>query len=78
MYVCGCIRMCLCARVCRVHVHVCNSVFMFTCVFGCVLKQLQTHSCDLNPVIGDSDWCSLWTQYTGDSKTDPWDDPDSY
>jgi len=23
----------------------------------------------------DSDSCSLWNRYNGDSKTDPWDDP---
>ena len=36
----------------------------------------QTCSCDLNSVMGDSDLCLLWTRYTGDSKIDPWDNPE--
>jgi len=27
-------------------------------------------------ITGDSELYSLWTWYTGDSKTDPWDDPE--
>ena len=39
------------------------------------VAAFQTRSCDPNSVTGDSDLYPFWTRCTGDSKTDPWDDP---
>ena len=40
------------------------------------VTAMQTHLVRFGPVTGDSQLCSLWTRYIGDSKTDPWDDPE--
>ena len=64
MYVCGC-----------VHVYLCVCM----CVYVCMWLRVTTfrdRSCDLNSVTGDPDSCSLWIRYNGNSKTDPWDDPE--
>ena len=37
------------------------------------VTAFQTRSCDSNSVTGDLELCPLRTRYTGDSKTDPWD-----
>ena len=67
--------------VCVVYVYtcmwVCTHVSMCMCVYVCMWLRVtatRTRSWDPNPVTGDSDLCLLWTRYTGDSKTDSWDD----
>jgi len=78
-YVCtyACMHACIYA-----YTHV-NCVY--TCVYvyirvsswvGLRVARFQTRPCDPNSVTGDLFWCSLWTRYTGDSKTDSWDDPE--
>jgi len=57
-------------------VYLCIYVYVCLRVFVCVLQRLRTRSCDSKSIIKDLDWCSLWIRYTGDSKTDPWDDPE--
>ena len=52
----------------------------FMCLYISVCDWLRvtafrTGSDDPNSVTRDPDSCPLWTRYTGDSKTDPWDDP---
>ena len=54
----------------------CVRVYLCLCVCWFRVVAFQTRSCDLNSVTGDTDSCSQRTRYTGDSKTDPWDDPE--
>jgi len=44
-------------------------------MYDCVLQRFR-RSDDPNSEPGVSDSRSLWNRYTGDSKTDPWDDPE--
>ena len=43
------------------------------CVWLYVIA-IRTYSCDLNSLTGDTNLCSLYTRYIGDSKTDTRDD----
>ena len=55
----------------------CVCVRVYIRVSSCVrlhVAAIQTRSCDPNSVTGDSNLFPLWTRYTGNSKTDPWDD----
>jgi len=63
------------ARVCE-----CIGMCMYVwCMFVCVYimrawlrgTAIQTRLVRSGPVAEDSELCSLWTRYTGDSKTDP-------
>ena len=76
VYVYTCICMYVSVHVCVcVHVSVLNVyLFLYVCAWLCVTTS-WTRSCDPNSVKGDSELCPLWTRYTGDSKTDSWDDP---
>jgi len=80
MYVCG-----LPVYVCTCGVHVWVRVwvyFVYVLIFPsslCVWLRVtgfRTRSCDPNSVMGDSDLYPFWTRYTGDSKFDPWDNPE--
>jgi len=53
---------------------VCMCTVKCSCEFLCsvVSTALRTHLVRSRPNL---DSCSLWTGYTGDSKTDLWDDP---
>jgi len=62
MYICGCARVQEC-----IYVYVC--VRLRVAVIGTRLIRSR-------PITGDLDWCSLWTRYTGDLKTDLLDDPE--
>jgi len=56
-----------------------NYVYMFMFVYLCVWSSataLRTRLGRSGSVTGDSDLCSLWTRYTGDSKTESWDNPE--
>ena len=66
MYVCIMLVVCMCTYVFVYH-RVC--VRLRVTVF-------QTRSWDPNSVIGDLELCLLGNRYHGDSKTDPWDDPE--
>ena len=57
-YICGCTHMCL-------YINVCDWLHVIA---------FRTRSDDPNSVTEDSELCPLWTRYTGNSKTDPWDD----
>ena len=61
-YMCECIR---CA---------CIDSLSALCV-SLQFTAFQTRSDDPNSVTGDSDLYPFWTRCSGDSKTDPWDDP---
>ena len=65
-YVHMCVE-CMC-RVYCICVRVSLSVWLRIAVF-------RTRLVRSGPISGDSDWCPLWSRYTGDSKTDRWDDP---
>ena len=73
VHVRGCTRMCPCACVGV------NRVFMFICMCWLRATAFQNRSVSSEPSYRrprpDSDSCSLWTRYTGNSKTDSWDDP---
>jgi len=62
--VCGCVYMCI-------YVYVCLQVFVVCSVI--TDSFVRSEPCNRRP---DPDLCSLWTWYTADSKTDPWDDPE--
>ena len=62
---------------------VCTCAFMCTCGYMCLVicysdADLFVYSVPGNrrPSKPDLHLCSLWTQYAGDSKTDPCDDPE--
>jgi len=71
----------VCVFKCVCYVNVCiYIVSIYVYIRRCVYVRLrvtafQTRSCDPNSVTGDPNLCSLWTRHSGDSKTDPWDDP---
>jgi len=70
VYKCKDVYVCMYVLVCN-YVSVC--VYLLWVVNVCVVVaccNTQTRSCDPNSIIGYSDWCTLWTRYTGDSKTD--------
>ena len=73
MYVCGYTRMCpyACVGV--------NRVIMFICMCWLHAIVFQIYLVRSEPSYRrsglDSDSCSLWTRYIGNSKTDLWDDP---
>jgi len=78
-YVCvsyNCVYGCICGCVYVYAYNVCSIMlvlYLCVCVSICVccmLQQLRIRSCDLNSITGDSDLYLLWTQYTGDLKTD--------
>ena len=76
--VCMCILvyvyLCVGIGVCMYFVSMCVCVRMSLYIIVCIwlhVTSFQTSSCDPNSVAGDSNLCSLWTQYTGDSKTNP-------
>ena len=83
MCVCVLVRVCVYfyMYVCGVYMFVSVCMFqcsMYLCFCVCVrlcVTAFRTRLCDLNSVTGDLDLCPLWTRYTSDSKTDPWDDP---
>jgi len=56
-----------------------NTVFLFICkcsvVWYSVSDSLVRSELSYRRTGPDSDSCSWWTRYSGDSKTDPWDDP---
>ena len=71
MYVCvhyiyGCTRMCMHVCVVCVYTGVCSYEFM-SWVACCSVSDCLVKS---GPVAGNLDWCSLWTRYTADLKTD--------
>ena len=75
----ACVSMYIYVRI-QVYVRVCLwCAYVYGCMFiwvhglGCV-TAFRTRLVRSEPVAGDSDLYSLWTRYTGDSKTDPWDD----
>jgi len=55
-------------------VYVNGCMFVWVHGLGCVLQCSDLFG-EIRTVVGDSDSCSQMTRYTGDSKTDPWDDP---
>jgi len=59
-----------------VHQYVCIFVFVRVHVFGCVLYRFRSRSCDPDSLTRGSDLWPLWTWYTGDSKTNQWNDPE--
>ena len=55
---------------------VCVCARVYVRVGSCVRLRgaaMQIHLVRFGPVTEDLEWCSLWTRYIGDSKTDPWD-----
>jgi len=69
-------------RVCMwcVYVYRCIPVCVYICVrvSSCVWlcgTAIRTRLVRSGPIVEDSELCSLWTRYDGDSKTDPWYDP---
>ena len=56
-------------------------VFMCTCGYMCLVICYRDADLFVRSALGnrrprpDLNLCLLWTQYAGDSKTDPWDDP---
>ena len=73
MYVCLGVCISTCMYVGCVYVYEC--MFMWVHELGCVLQRFGPVWWGPDP-LQDSDLCPLWTQYTGDSKTNPWDDPE--
>ena len=83
MHVCNCMHiMCI-----RVYVYVCGVYMCTGCIPIRVYNCMGVSSCvwmrvtvildafvQSRPVTENSELYSLWTRYTGDSKTDPWDD----
>jgi len=72
--VCGCITVYLCVRVGTCVSVLCvdvNSPPSLCLVASCSDSDPFLR---FEPVTGDSDWCSLWTWYTSDSKVDLWND----
>ena len=61
---------CVGVGVCVYCVYICTCLCTRVC---CI--YIRTRLYDPDPVTKDSDLCSLWTRYTGDSKTDPRDNP---
>ena len=73
MYVYICIYVLVCNYV-SVCIYLYVGAWMHVCVWlrGAAIRARLVRS---RPVTGDSNLYSLWIQHTGDSKTDPWDDP---
>ena len=76
MYICVC--MCILVYVCMLWVYtfvsVCMCVRVYLCLYVCIWLRgttIRTYLVRSGPVAEDSELCSLWTRYTGDSKTDP-------
>ena len=74
----------VCLSVCMHMLTVCMCLYINLCFWWRVAAttdpfgEIQTRSSDPDPLQEpglDPNSCSLWTRYTGDSKTDPWDDP---
>jgi len=57
-----------------VHVCVCIRVYVRVSSWVSLRVAAWTRLVRSEPVVGDSDSYSQMTRYTGDSKTDPWDD----
>jgi len=81
MYVCVCIVYVYGCIPVRVYIWVCmnNYVYIFMFVYLCVRSSataLRTCSERLGHVTEDSDLCSLCIRHDGNSKNDPWDDPE--
>jgi len=76
IYVCMWVHPCVyalwhaCISTCVSVLYVCVDSPYSLCVWLHV-TAFWTRSCDPNLVKGDSELCSLWTQYPGDLKTDP-------
>ena len=68
---------CMCVRVCMWCGHVYGCMWVSLYVWMRV-EVFRTCSCDQNALTGDSELCSLWTRYIGNSNIDPWDDPEIY
>ena len=75
------VSVCVCARVYQECMCMCGcvtdklSIYVYAYVIACMLQRFQTRLVRSGRVIGEVDSCPLWPRYTGDSKTDPWDDP---
>jgi len=55
------------------YVYGCVHVYLYVRVSICVWLRVTTIRTRLVRLGPNPDSCSLWTRYTGDSKTDPWD-----
>ena len=71
VHVCVCVHACVECMCTCVRVYLCLRVCVWLRVTVITDSYVQSDS-----ETGDSGWCSLWTQYTGDLKTDIWDDPE--
>jgi len=76
-YICMYMSVHVCIHVCTYMYVVCVCIHACVRVGSCVrlrVAAFRIRSCDLNSITGDSGLCPLWTRYSGDSKTDSWDD----
>ena len=62
----------VCSGVCLVYIYIYLYVLVTCYSISDLFGEIRTSCRRPGP---DSDSCSLWTRYNGDSKTDPWDDP---